>query len=112
MRRVFRALWVLVATAYLMLGVSAWQIVLVEIVDSHDASTEQCPDDEDGDCDCGPNCHCCIACAHHGTPVPPRASETSVAFYLVESTILVGAPRDHASQLVHGPPIKVPRPLV
>ncbi len=106
-----RALWVLVATAYLMLGVSAWQIVLVELVDSHEASDEPCPDDEDGDCDCGPNCHCCVSCAHHGTPVPPRAADPTLAAYANEAMIELGAPRDLDSQLVRGPPIKVPRPL-
>jgi hypothetical protein len=108
----FRALSVLVASAYLLLGVTAWQLVLVEIVDSHEASEEPCPDDEDGDCDCGPNCHCCIACAHHGTPVPPRPADPAVAAYAIEATILLGAPPDPASQLVRGPPIKVPRPFV
>jgi hypothetical protein len=100
---------VLVATAYLLLGISAWQLVLVEIVDSHETGGEPCPDDDNGDCDCGPNCHCCIACAHHGMPVPPRPAEPAVAAHIVEATILLGPPADHASQLVRGPPIKVPR---
>jgi hypothetical protein len=102
-----------VATAYLLLGMSAWQTVLVEIVDAHEAheaNEGDCPDDEEGRCDCGPNCHCCLACAHHGSPATPHTHAVTVASWLDEQTIVLGWPSDLTTQADRGPPIKVPRP--
>ncbi len=100
------------ATAYLLLGINAWQTVLVEVVDAHDAhaaETGECPDDDEGRCDCGPNCHCCLACAHHGTQTTPHATALTVPTYLDEQTIVLGSPSDLATQDERGPPPKVPR---
>jgi len=109
--RFFRALRVLLATAYLLIGVSTWQTVLVELVDSHEAESGECPDDEGGDCDCGPNCHCCLACAHHGTPaMPEMATPPLGAAYAVAQTIDLGSPVDLVTQSEQGPPTKVPLP--
>jgi hypothetical protein len=102
---------VLFATAYFMIGISTWQTVLVELVDSHASEPGECPDDEGGDCDCGPNCHCCLACAHHGTPAMPQVAPPPLGgTYAPSQTIVLGPPIDLVTQSEEGPPTKVPLP--
>lgn len=85
-----------------------WQGVFVELVESHD-DMGHCEDDEGADCPCGPNCHCCLECAHHGSPAIPFAVAPGADRILdfveigefVASTVLQSTDR--------GPPLKVPK---
>jgi hypothetical protein len=106
-RRIFARLAVWVAR-FLVLTMF-WQGFLVEFVDSHE-DTGQCEDDDGEGCPCGPDCHCCLACAH-GTPALPNlvpAEERRLADFALLEPFLGGRVLASAER---GPPLKVPKRL-
>jgi hypothetical protein len=108
-----RTLRLFVSLAYaLVLGMWCWQTALIEVVDAHDASAECEDDGEGGPCDCGDNCHCCIACSHGGISALPievvaAPEESLMAFVLLPAPALERVPLSRDE----GPPIKVPKPV-
>ncbi|NUP11850.1 MAG: hypothetical protein HOW73_37870 [Polyangiaceae bacterium] len=109
-RRRQRAWRLFLVAAYALIAGWAWQLAVVELVEHHDAIAEECPDD-DGPCDCGPNCHCCLLCAHQIAPaLAPAPAPTLLApVAMVELSMLI----EHRAppSIDHGPPPKVPKHL-
>ena len=72
-----RAFWLFAFAAYALVASWGWQLGLVELFEHHDEIAESCPDDGNGPCDCGDNCHCCLLCAHQAAaavaPAPAEA---------------------------------------
>lgn len=111
--RARRTLRLFVSLAYaLVLGVWCWETALIELVDSHDASAE-CEDEGDGGpCDCGDNCHCCLACSHGGLSALPAEVAPAPEVTLLEFVLLPAPLSEHALlSRDEGPPIKVPKRL-
>ncbi len=79
-----------IAAACLVITSFSWQLGLVEMFEHHDELAETCPDDDNGPCDCGDNCHCCLLCAHQAAPAvaPVPADVPSVALGVIELTLL------------------------
>jgi hypothetical protein len=99
-----------VIAAYSAIVAWTWQLGLVELFEHHDEEAQECPDDE-GPCDCGTNCHCCLMCAHHIAPtVAPSAAEGPLMIVDFIELALCNEQPAHAS-VVHGPPPKVPKHL-
>jgi len=99
-----------VIAAYSLVATWTWQLGLVELFEHHDETAQECPDDE-GPCDCGSNCHCCLMCAHQIAPVvapsPPNAPPTIVTLIELASFMEHGVP----PSVEHGPAPKVPKHL-
>lgn len=95
----------------LVVGLWTWQYALIEVVESHDVSAD-CEDDEDGPCDCGANCHCCIACAHAGFSALPAegACRLSPVGECVELPRPGGAESPQSRE--RGRPRKVPKQVL
>ncbi len=94
-----------IAAACLLITSWSWQLGLVEVFEHHDELAESCPDDDNnGPCDCGDNCHCCLLCAHQVAPVvaPVPVEVLTVSLGVVELTLLA----EHAA------PASVDHPLV
>lgn len=107
-RRVGRAWRLFLLAAYALIVAWSWQLGLVELLEHDDGMAEECPDDE-GPCDCGSNCHCCLLCAHHSAPVvePAPADGPGAAVGVIELTLDTA----HAmpAGVHHGPASKVPK---
>lgn len=93
----------------LALVVCLWQGGLVEVFESHDLSAE-CEDDH-GSCDCEPNCHCCVTCAHQGAPTLLPAESPVLVRLLEERELAEAMSSDAWLPADRGPPAKVPKLL-
>jgi len=107
-----RAWWLFVFAAYALVASWGWQLGLVEVFEHHDDLAESCPDDDDdGPCDCGDNCHCCLLCAHQVAPAvaPVPVQVPVVVLGVVELTMLSEHPVP--SSIDQSPVPKVPKHL-
>ncbi len=111
--RVTRFARLLAVTAYLLVGLLGWQGAVVEVFEPHAGeAAEECPDDERGACDCGPNCHCCFKCAHQSVPVLPALGAETAPERVLSSAELPAPRTGHTPESVdRGPPLKVPKHL-
>lgn len=105
------ALRLFVALSYALLASMSWQLALVEVVEHHETASQQdCPDDDDeGSCDCGPNCHCCLSCSHQAPPVLPVLAGELVPLALAPIDLAAFEPASGVISVDRGPPSKVPK---
>lgn len=91
----------------LVLSLLVFQSALIEVVVHHDMSA-QC-DDDDRSCGCPTNCHCCVSCAHQGTPALPGMGPV-LSFFESDFVKLPESRGVEAlSSVDRGPPAKVPK---
>lgn len=105
-----RAWRLFVFAAYALVASWGWQLGLVELFEHHDELAQSCPDDDnDGPCDCGDNCHCCLLCAHQVAPVVAPAPAEAPTLLFGELELTPRAEHEALESVDHSPVPKVPK---
>lgn len=101
-----------VLVAYALIGIFTFQLSIVEVVEACASHLEECDDhEEDAPCDCGADCHCCFACAHHSQAATIADGFSGPAQFLTFVELGDAFSLDVLVSAERGPPIKVPKYL-